>query len=141
MSKSNRLKIVIGVMFAVGLISFLIHLFNSRDIFDVNRIDINDINAILIKDGGIKGHQMRLISDKNTTKNITSILKQSRVVNWHNINVKANQGECTVTLVHQNKKETTFRIIKTTFSGVIIESGDYTYQNNQLLGIIIKQLK
>lgn len=141
MKKSNNLKIVFIGILAIWLLSYLIHVFESGASFKLTNIKPNDIKAILVEDRGIKGNEVIRIANRDSITQVLALIKTSRLVDWDSINVKANKGLCTIILKHSANTNSTLELINTSFSGAIIESGDYCYRNDSLLHYIQKILK
>lgn len=138
----NRIRLVFSVILIIWLTSLLIHVFERQSSFDINNIQIKGVQGATLIDEGINGTQTTTILDKDTLNKILILLKKSKTVNFSDVNVKANIGACSIILKTVKGNELPkISVINTSFSGAIIESGDYCYRNDSLLNYIRKFLK
>src|ERR1700743_1430539 len=141
MENRSRFIIVFSVILIIWVTSYIVHIYETKSSFKISSIDVNTVQSIKIKDGGIKGSRTIIISNTDTIREIIRLIKKSTLVNWDDINIKANQGEYNIFLISGNKVITSLRLINTSFSGAILESGDYNYRNDSLMSHIFKILK
>lgn len=140
MSKS-KFSLVFSVIIGVGLLSYA---FNCRRLYpflDVNNLRSEDITSIRIHDRGIFGNDSVVVGKGEKLRLISYLIISSNKVEFDSINSKANQGLCELELLMKNDESLTIEIIKTSFSGGILNSGNYYYRNDSLLSVISKSLK
>lgn len=141
MINKTKIILVFSALIVVWLLSYAIHLIELRPSLDLTKLYSEDITSIKINDRGILGNNSVLITDVERLKILSRLIVSSSEVDYDDINIKSNHGLCEVELHLKNKQNISFIITKTSFSGGILNSGDYYYRNDSLLVMIIESIR
>jgi hypothetical protein len=137
----TKLIIVFTIMTIIGLGSFRIHLYERQDSFRVENFPYSQVNAVKIFGSGISRATPVIISNKSDILEISQILLDSKEVDFDNINVKSSKDTYEIRFYIRNRKNSIMiYYFNTSFSGGIIQSGDYYYKNDRLLSFITNKL-
>jgi hypothetical protein len=138
-SKTKAIIVFVGIIVILSG-SFIIHLYETQDSFKVENIPYTQIDTIEISDRGLLGNSSIIITNKDSILIMNKILIDSKIVSFDNINVKSNKGESDITIHIKNSEPIKLYLINTSFSGGILSSGDYYYQNTPLLNFVMNKL-
>jgi len=136
-----KLIIVFGTMILIWALSFAIHLYETLGSFRVDNLPYRDVLFIEVNDRGIVGEESIILKNKDSNNHIRNLILSSKPVNSEDINLRANQDQCYIILHYKNHKPSTLALTKSSFSGGILQSGDYFYKNDKFLNLIVSQLK
>lgn len=139
MSKSK-----FGLAFCIIIIGLLLYSLYSRwldPFLDVNNINSKDITSIKIYDRGIFGNDSVVVDNKDELRLISRLIISSNKVEHSTLNIRASHGLCELELWMKNNDKFTIVLIKTSFSGGILNSGNFYYRNDSLLSVVSEKLK
>jgi hypothetical protein len=146
MISKAKLIIVFSVMVFIGLFSYGIHLFETKDSFKIEYIASLGVDSIKIIDRGLTGMGEITIENQDTINKIKMLLFLSKPVPFDVINFHSNKGSLDLLFNSKGKKIAVVSISKTPLmnSSVlhgILSSGDYHYQNDSLLNLLTARLQ
>jgi hypothetical protein len=137
----TKLIIVFVAMIIILSGSYFIHLYETKDSFKVENIPYGKIDTIEISKQETPGNNSIIISNRDSIKILTKMLINSKIVSSDDINTKAYQGEYFIFIHTKNGEIIKLYLINTSYSGGILRSGDYSYQNTPFLSWAMKKLK
>ncbi|SHM24423.1 hypothetical protein [Mucilaginibacter sp. OK098] len=136
-----KIKIVLGVIVAIWTLSYLMHLYATKDKFKIENIEFKKINSIRVVDRGMEGTNIVVINKKDSIYVFNKIIHDSKTINENGLNLRDSYGLCDIIIYFKDKKSMEIGLINTRLTGGIIRSGDYIYRNDKLLDYIITILK
>ena len=139
-TKTKLVIVIIGII-VIWSASYIIHLYETQDSFKVENIPYRKIDTIEISNREIQGDSSIIIADRDSIAKVGKMLIGSKIVSFDNINTKANKGEYFIFLHIKNSKTVKWYLTNTSYSGGILRSGDYFYQNTPFLNFVISKLR
>ena len=128
-----KIIFVFSGIVAIWVLSFLIHLYERKDSFKIENINIKNIDSIKIFDRGIVGENSFFIRNKDSINGLVKIISNSKGIDEEKLNLKDSNGVCDLMIYSENRKPTELNLTATNETGGIVNSGDYYYRNDELL--------
>jgi len=135
-------RVILG---AVILLSSLLYYFafragSAREL-DIVNFPWNKVSALEVFDRGILGNKKLKITDPDSIAYLSKMILKSTQISFNNINIKASLGLCMIDVIYNDGNKNHLELIKTSFSGGVLSSGDHYYRNDGFLNEITLQLK
>jgi hypothetical protein len=128
-----KIIFVFSGIVAIWVLSFLIHLYERKDSFKIEDINIKNIDSIKIFDRGIVGENSFFIRNKDSINGLVKIISNSKGIDEEKLNLEDSNGVCDLMIYSENRKPTELNLTATNETGGIVNSGDYYYRNDELL--------
>lgn len=135
-TKTKLIVIFIG-MITIWVASYFIHLYETSDSFKVENIPYAQIDTVKISEG--TGNTI-IIDNKDSILTVKNILMRSRMIDERDLNLRANTRLFQIVVHFKDNKSIDLDLLKTLYSGGILRSGDYYYQNTPLLNYVVNML-
>lgn len=136
----RRILVGTAILLGFSLYYFVFRAGSAREL-DIVNFPWNKVSVFEVSDRGILGNKKLRITDPDSIAYMRKMILKSTKVSYRNINVKASRGLCTIEVIYNDGNKSHLELIRTSFSGGILSSGDYYYCNDDFLKEIILQLK